>query len=257
MGVHGTLERPKQNCGSTENFMIISKRGLKSRGISGKKVSRCNKYGRLKSKGLDLLERYMVDCESLGHFQMCHIAEWRGAVGWGFGCVFLFVSLGIIGRVMGWAPQIFLLSVESIDGEVGLWAGGTLGIAVIRCTHKAGIVIWPFWLPFAPLLFGFLLCVTWSEYVLLILWFVYIPRIKSAIFAWRIGWLRLGISHNKGSIRQDQVLVNRYNYISLSLFFLSSLQGLENIWLGQKHVCVVYFRSFWIRGWGIVGNQVK
>ncbi|MFS7927018.1 hypothetical protein Hanom_Chr04g00303981 [Helianthus anomalus] len=193
----------------------------------------------------------MIDHEFLIHFQEGLISEWRGVVGWGFGCVFLLVSLGFFGRVLGWAPQNFLSSVESLVGEVGLWVGGTLGIAVIRSTHNTGVVIWPFWLPFIPVMFVLLLCGSWSGYVPLILWCVIILRIESAFFDWRIGWLRLGISLNKGDIRKDQVLVNRYNFLSLSLFFLfSSIQGLENIWLGQIPVCVVYFRSVWIRGVG-------
>ncbi|KAM0009808.1 hypothetical protein Hdeb2414_s0086g00785461 [Helianthus debilis subsp. tardiflorus] len=152
---------------------------------------------------------------------------------------------------MDWAPQTFLLSVESIDGEVGLWVGGIMGNAVIRSSHKAGVVIWPFWLPFIPFLFVLLLCSFWNGCVLLIPWCIIILGIKSAFFAGRLGWLRLGVSLNKGDIRKDQVLVYRYNFLSLSLFFLlSSLQGLENIRLGQKPLCVVYFRSSWIRGVG-------
>ncbi|KAF5762601.1 hypothetical protein HanXRQr2_Chr16g0778561 [Helianthus annuus] len=185
------------------------------------------------------------------------IAEWRGAVGWGFGCVFLFVSLGFLGWGMVWDPQIFRLSVESVDGKVGKWVGGYLGIAEIRCYYIAGVVIWPCWLPFVLVSLVYLLWGIWRGCVLLILWISYKSGIKSASFVRRIVWLRLGISHNKGAIRKGQVFVFRHNFLFCSIFSISTVQRLENIWLGQKPVCVEFFRSIWIRGEGYCWDSAE
>ncbi|MFS7901517.1 hypothetical protein Hanom_Chr01g00000601 [Helianthus anomalus] len=142
------------------------------------------------------------------------------------------------------------MSVESLDGEVGNWVGGNLGTAVIRCYYNSGVVFWPVWLPYTSVLFDFLCCDVWCGCVLLILWLFCKPRIESASFVRRLGCMRLGTSHNKGAIRQDQVFVYRYSSLHLSWFILSSLQRLEIMCIGQKPVCVGYLRSIWIRGEG-------
>ncbi|MFS8013829.1 hypothetical protein Hanom_Chr15g01337641 [Helianthus anomalus] len=176
---------------------------------------------------------------------MCLIAEWRGAVGWGFGCEFLFVSLGFLGWGMVWDPQIFRLSVESIDGKVGKWVGGYLGIAEIRSTSCAWVVFW-----LLQLFFRTLCCVL--EYVLFISWwyrlcltllislFFLEYSINSADGFWALGCLRLGISLHMGDIRLEQIFVCRSVILRL----------------GKRPVCVVFFRSLWInlhefRGGGI------
>ncbi|MFS7966517.1 hypothetical protein Hanom_Chr09g00774651 [Helianthus anomalus] len=176
-------------------------------GFLGIEISVCSSSGILRSKGLDLLERNNFDQKFLENLLKSLILEWSGAIGWGFGCVFFLVSLGIFGWVLVWEPQIFLSSVEFLVRKVGKWVGGILGIAKIRCYYNSGVVIWHVWLPYTSVSFDFLFCDVWCGCVLLILWLFCKPRIELAIFVQRLGCMRLGISHNKGDIRQDQVFV--------------------------------------------------
>ncbi|KAJ0772293.1 hypothetical protein HanOQP8_Chr03g0085721 [Helianthus annuus] len=193
------------------------------RGISGIKDSRSSYKERLKPKGLDCLESIEIDHEFLCKSHKGYNFEWRGVVGWGFGCVFFFASLGILGWVMDWAPQTFLLNVESIDGEVGLWVGGNMGNAVIRSTSQSWVVFWLLQPSFRPL------C-----------WVL----VFGLIFSWCVS--RLGMSLCLGDIRQDQIFAVWFCCFTVKVCFLSTKQRSENLWLGQKLVCVVYFGSIWI-----------
>ncbi|MFS7966917.1 hypothetical protein Hanom_Chr09g00779611 [Helianthus anomalus] len=72
---------------------------------------------------------------------------------------------------------------------------------------------------------------------------------------WRKGLLRLEDSLCLGVIRMVQIFVNRQLF-SFSVFVFRNMQRFGNLYLGKKPVCVVYFRSIWIRGKGVnVGNQ--
>ncbi|MFS7951521.1 hypothetical protein Hanom_Chr07g00596191 [Helianthus anomalus] len=178
-------------------------------------------------------------------------AEWRGAVGWGFGCVFLFVSLGTLGRCMVWDPQNFLLSIESVDGKVGNWVGGIMGIAEIRCTTHTWVVFWllqPFLralccvLVFDKFFFScFRMCIT-----LLRSLFLCECSLNSVFECWVLGIVRLGISLYLGVIRHDQIFVFFIYWFLLNVGFFSTKQRSENLWLGQKPVCVVFFEFSWI-----------
>ncbi|KAJ0954855.1 hypothetical protein HanRHA438_Chr00c07g0846941 [Helianthus annuus] len=169
------------------------------RGISGIKDSRSRYKERLKPKGLDCLESIENDHEFLCKSHKGYNFEWRGVVGWGFGCVFFFASLGILGWVMDWAPQTFLLSVESIDGEVGLWVGGIMGNAVIRSTSRSWVVFWLLQPSFRPLcwvlVFGLIFSWCIRLYITLLMsLFLSECRLNSAFGYWVLGVSRLGMS---------------------------------------------------------------
>ncbi|MFS8013799.1 hypothetical protein Hanom_Chr15g01337331 [Helianthus anomalus] len=189
------------------------------------------------------------------------IFVWRGAVGWGFGCVFSFVSLGTLGRVMVWDPQNFLLSVESIAGEVGIWVGGILGNAGIRCTSHAWVVVWLLQ-PFLRILCGvlvFVIIISWCVRMCITLLrslFLCECSLNSAFRCCALGFSRLGISLYPGVIRQDQIFVVLFYWFSLVVYFSRTKQRSENLWLGQKLVCVVYFGSSWISTFVHMGGGI-
>ncbi|KAJ0475299.1 hypothetical protein HanHA300_Chr13g0463921 [Helianthus annuus] len=71
-------------------------------------------------------------------------------------------------------------------------------------------------------------------------------RLNSALGYWVLGVSRLGMSLCLGDIRQDQIFAVWFSCFSSKVYFFSSKQRSENLWLGQRPVCVVYFGSFWI-----------
>ncbi|KAF5789990.1 hypothetical protein HanXRQr2_Chr09g0377821 [Helianthus annuus] len=99
--------------------------------------------------------------------------------------------------------------------SLGWWDKDILGIAEIRRLEKTRVVIWPFWL------FLFLV----------------------------LGFLRLEDSLCLGDIRMDQIFVDRHLF-SFPVFVFSPMQRFENLFIGQILVCVVFIRSFWIKGKG-------
>ncbi|KAJ0475298.1 hypothetical protein HanHA300_Chr13g0463911 [Helianthus annuus] len=195
------------------------------------KDNMCKHQERLRSKGLDCPERTDFDHEFLLKFHKGHKVEWRVGVGRWVGCVLILVSLGCFGRGMGWDPQIFFLSVESLAGEVGYRVGDILGIAGIRCTDNAGVVIWPFGLPCCSLVVLRFYCVECC--------------------------LRLGGSLNHGDIRLDPIHMVRTLISSFYFCFFRTKYGLENLFIDRLTVwvlCFVFFwiKPFWVRGRGIL-----
>ncbi|MFS8025750.1 hypothetical protein Hanom_Chr16g01478871 [Helianthus anomalus] len=87
--------------------------------------------------------------------------------------------------------------------------------------------------------------------------FVYERRFNSAFGCWVLDVSRLGISLCLGDIRQGQIFVVWIYCFILNFCFSSTKQISENLWLGQKLVCVVYFGSRWISTFVLMGGWVS
>ncbi|KAJ0786446.1 hypothetical protein HanOQP8_Chr02g0071351 [Helianthus annuus] len=126
-------------------------------------------------------------------------------------------------NLLGKWPVCVVFFSPSWIYSLGWWDKDILGIAEIRRLEKTRVVIWPFWL------FLFLV----------------------------LGFLRLEDSLCLGDIRMDQIFVDRHLF-SFPVFVFSPMQRFENLFIGQILVCVVFIRSFWIKGKGVIfGNQVE
>ncbi|MFS7946590.1 hypothetical protein Hanom_Chr06g00538171 [Helianthus anomalus] len=133
--------------------------------------------------------------------------------------------------------------------SLGWWEKDILGIAEIRRLEKTRVVIWPFWLFLFLLFFLYSWCYDLCGCVLLTLMFGFERRVKSADDYRVLGFLRLEDSLCLGDIRMDQIFVDRHLF-TFPVFVFSPMQRFENLFIGQILVCVVFIRSFWIKGKG-------
>ncbi|MFS8028927.1 hypothetical protein Hanom_Chr16g01516301 [Helianthus anomalus] len=151
---------------------------------------------------------------------------------------------------MEWRGKVWVgRELFSVLSYFDIGVGGLRGSAEIRRLHISWVVFWLIWLPYFFLSFPLSLCCAWCVWFLLIFKFIFELRIRSADAIWGLGFLGLGISHDMGGIRMDQVLVVRH-YISFLFFVFSPVgsvffknRGVGWVWDSGG---IRFVKAFWV-----------